>query len=52
MVECYILSPGAPASHKAGALFFRGCLITYVKSQGKKYEMDLYLRRRSIAVAM
>ncbi len=30
----------------------RGCLITYVKSQAQKYEMDLYLRGRSIAVAM
>ncbi len=30
----------------------RGCLITYVKSQAKNYKMDLYLRRRSIAVAM
>ena len=33
-------------------IYIRGCLITYVKSQAKKYEMDLYLRRRSIAVAM
>ncbi len=30
----------------------RGCLIIYVKAQAEKYEMDLYLRRRSIAVAM
>ena len=33
-------------------LGIRGCLITYVKTQAKKSEMDLYLRRRSIAVAM
>ena len=33
-------------------LILRGCFIISVKTQAKKFEMDLSLRRRSIAVAM
>ena len=37
---------------QAEELALRGCLIISVKAQAKKFEMDLSLRRRSIAVAM
>jgi len=34
------------------AAILRGCFIISVKAQAKKFEMDLSLNRRSIAVAM
>jgi hypothetical protein len=45
------VTPGS-LSFSGLSTLFRGCLITYVKTQAKKSEMDLYLRKRSIAVAM